>query len=232
MKKEKINREPLCRRWSGIVSGSPSHSERPKTRARKSARKASVTSARADRVDDEPARAGEQESEEGRVAPLRRGDPGVARREHRRHDAEVRRVEDVLASPAQQELARDGGGGGERGEQRGVGAQQQAQRQPRDQRAARVERREAGDPRAGELRRERRGEQQGDACQRDVQPQRCEAVEQKPGQRADLVEARIPEDRSRPSGESFGASAHATERHRRGRAVPSAGGLQFPSTGK
>ena len=33
MKNEKSSRAPLCRRWIGMLIGSPSHSERPKTSA-------------------------------------------------------------------------------------------------------------------------------------------------------------------------------------------------------
>ena len=63
-------------------------------------------------VDDEPAEAGHQKREERDVAPLARRDPDLAGEQHHRDDAEVRRVEEVLAVESKDELAGDGDDGG------------------------------------------------------------------------------------------------------------------------
>ena len=54
MKKANSSSAPLSSRWNGIVSGSPSASERPNSAAAQNARKASVTSARAARWTTRP----------------------------------------------------------------------------------------------------------------------------------------------------------------------------------
>ena len=54
MKKANSTSAPLASRWSGISSGSPSHSARPTTRAAWAARNVQVTSARAARFTTSP----------------------------------------------------------------------------------------------------------------------------------------------------------------------------------
>ena len=99
-------------------------------------------------------------------------------REHRRHDAEVRRVEDVLAAPAQQELARR-----PRRPRRATARSAELVRRSRQRDSPEISAllgSNAGsraDARAGELGREGRREEQGNARQGDVEPQRREAVE-------------------------------------------------------
>ncbi len=165
---------------------------------------------------DEAAGAGQEKPPERRLPPLPRRDPGVSRREDRHDDSEIGGVEDVLAAPAQEELARDGCRRGEHGERRGVGSKEEAEREPRNQGALGLEGGKTENSGAGELRCQRRGEEKNHTGRRDVHVQARETVEEKQEERRDLVEPGIggaPADRGR-RGRSGRASAHASEGHR------------------
>ncbi len=87
----------------------------------------------------EAAGSGHQQPEVRRAAPLAGRHPAEAEHE-RHHDREVGGIEEVAIARAQRELApdRDRGGGDHR--RHVIGAEQETERQARDQRAPRVER--------------------------------------------------------------------------------------------
>ena len=109
-------------------------------------------------IHHEPASRRHQEAKDGRAAPLARRDPDAAGEEDHRHQREVRGIENVLATHPQGELARDGDGGCHDRQLEGIGAEQEAQRQSRDEGALRIEDRAPGDSRRCELRQQNRDE--------------------------------------------------------------------------
>jgi hypothetical protein len=158
-----------------MVSGSPTHSDRPMTRALQKMMNAYVTSLRA---------------EEGDVPPLPRRNPDAVRHQHHRHDGAVRRIEDVLAVKANDELAADGDHRGGDQQRDRFTAQQERKRESRNRRTTRIER-DVFDPAANRLRRNRGPDEEHRAKQRHIEVEREDAVEQEDSQRADLVEPRI-----------------------------------------
>ena len=80
-------------------------------------------------IDDKAAETGHQEREERHAAPLPGRDPHLTCRQHHRDDAEVGRVEQMFAAPADDELAGDGDDAGDDGDFWEVRTEQEAERQ-------------------------------------------------------------------------------------------------------
>ena len=144
-------------------------------------------------VHDEPAEAREEEGEERRASPLTGGDPDAVAREEKRDEGDVRRIEDVLAAKANDELAADREDAGECGEARLVRPEEKAEREARDEGASDVETGEPHHSARDELGQERAPERGEDLDGRDRELQADHAEEQERGQDRDLVDARIPE---------------------------------------
>ena len=139
-------------------------------------------------VDDEPAEAGEEKGEERGVPPLAGGDPDLAGRDDHRHEPEVRGVEDVLAAKPENELAADRHRGGEAREGQRVAPQEEAEREPGDERALGIERREMKEPGAGVLRQEGRAQEGAGRQGPHFEVQAEDAVDQERGQHGDLID--------------------------------------------
>ena len=143
-------------------------------------------------IHHQPAEAGHEKAEERRVSPLAGRDPHLAvGREHQRDEAEVRRVEEMLAAQAQAELAGDREEGRRRREPGRIRAEQQAKRKPGDQRAAGIELRQPPPPGARPLRAERHAEEQRHARRRHAKLEPGQPVQEQPGEGGDLEEARV-----------------------------------------
>ena len=124
------------------------------------------------RVQHEDGEKAQQRGEPDRRAPLARRNPHAVRREQQHHDGEAGRIPDVLAVDAEDEFRADGDDGGNCMQPRLVGAQQQAQREPGDQRRARIELRQREQPRAERLRCQRPadGERAVERLRAEIEP--------------------------------------------------------------
>jgi hypothetical protein len=143
-------------------------------------------------VHHEPAGRREQEAEDGRAAPLAGGDPDAAGDQDHRHQREVRGIEDVLAAHSQDELARDGDDGRHDGQVEGIGPEQEAQRQSRDQGALRVEGRTPGDSGRRELRQQHSDEDGHCMSDRHIEAEPPDAVDQEAAERRNLIHTGVP----------------------------------------
>ena len=197
MKNAKSRSAPLWSRWSGIASGSPSQSDaaEEERRRRRRGRPGSRRCARA-RFTTRPPSAGHRGSaKKRRVAPLAGRDPGLRRSSSiSATSAKLVGLKTCLPRDAQHELA------GDRERPRpatarpaSVGAQQQAERQRRDERALGVEagrvRRAAAAWVASTVARMRR------RSRLDVEAQPDDAVDEQAPERGDLIEPGIPSPR-------------------------------------
>lgn len=149
-------------------------------------------------MDDEEADAGEEEGEVRHRAPLPGRDPHLGSRGEQGHDADVGGIEEVLAAPPDDELAADRDRRREPRENRRAGAQEQAEREPGDQRALGVEAGEAEEARAGELREQGARKEQRDAPRTDVEAQAGDSPGEQQGQRGDLEISRISRSHRSP----------------------------------
>jgi hypothetical protein len=105
--------------------------------------------------------------------------------------AKVRRVEDVLAADAQEELARDGHHRGQQGQHGITGAEQQAERQAGDQGALGIEAGQFGELGGGPLGEQRRREDGHRPARVDIEAEPGHTVDEQAGQHRDLVQAGI-----------------------------------------
>ncbi len=144
-------------------------------------------------VDHEATQAGHQEREEGDAPPLARRDPDAAGQEHQGDDAEVRRVEHVLAVPAEDELAGDGDGRGQAGQEERARPQQQTEREAGDESAARVEGGQPPEPGADGLGEQDRPQEDHRLERRDREVEAQDAIDQQAREHRDLVQPRIAE---------------------------------------
>ena len=133
---------------------------------------------------------GHQQREERHRSPLPRRDPDAIAEQQHGDQAAVGGIEDVFAAKADDELAGDGDDRGEQRQSRVVGAQQQAEREARDERALPVGR-PALEPVAGGLRGEHGGQQQRRAPGGDVELEPSHAVDEQGGQRRNLIQPRV-----------------------------------------
>ena len=144
-------------------------------------------------VYDERAGAGHQERKEAAAAPLAGRYPDLVGQQQHGDDAAIGRVEDVLAVDSNQELAGDRHDRCEDGEIGSVGAQQQAQREPGNQSAARAgpERRPPDQPIANPLCREDSGQQKNDPADGDVEIEPPHPIDEQGRKCGYLIQARI-----------------------------------------
>src|SRR5262249_47302687 len=105
---------------------------------------------------------------------------------------EVRGIEDVLAAHTQSELAGDGDHGGEYGHVERSSAQQQAQRKPGDERAARIEASPAGQALTRELGGEGSRDERHHVRLLDFEIQPPDPVNEEAAEGGDLVEPWVP----------------------------------------
>ena len=145
-------------------------------------------------IDDEAAGRRQRERQEDAAAPLPGRHPHLTGARQQRHEREVRRIEDVPAAHAQDELAGDGHDGREGGEAERAGAEQQTERERRDERAAEVGR-APGQPRAEMLGDERAGDDRERREGADLEVEPDDAVDEERAERGDLVEPRVPRAR-------------------------------------
>jgi hypothetical protein len=142
-------------------------------------------------VQHQHAEPGGGEGEEGGASPLTGGDPDPAGAGHQRHQGEARGVEEMLSPPADRELAGDGDDAGQHRQRRLAGAQQQRQGQPGDQGAPRVEARQPPEPGADQLGGQRRRRDGAGLLGGDLEVEGGAAVEQEPGEDAELEGTRV-----------------------------------------
>ena len=140
---------------------------------------------------DEDPRAGDREGEEGAGSPLAGRNPDAVRQDHHRDEAEVRRVEDVFAVPAEDDLRGDRDDRGDDRQERRIRSKEEAQREAGDEGAANFDGRKARSPRAEELSGEDGADQQSHARESDVEVEESHPVQKEGRERADLKEARV-----------------------------------------
>jgi hypothetical protein len=143
-------------------------------------------------VHDQPAGRGEEEPEHRRAAPLAGRDPHLAREQHHGHQREVGRVEDVLAADPQDELARDGDGGGEDHQFEGIGPEQETEREPGDQGALRVEVGTPVEASCGKLHQQDGGENGDRMGGGQIEAEPPQSVDEEAPEGRDLIQARVP----------------------------------------
>src|SRR5207249_95602 len=107
--------------------------------------------------------------EERGTAPLSWGYPHLAGPEHHGNKAKVSRVKEVLTAPAYDELADNREDGSEHGEGEGIGTQEQAQGEARDEGTAWIVGRELPQPST-----ERLGQQHGGQDHHRLRPRHRE----------------------------------------------------------
>jgi hypothetical protein len=143
-------------------------------------------------VHDQPTGRGKEEAKHRRAAPLAGRHPHLAGEEHHGHQREVGRVEDVLASDAEDELAGDGDGGGDDDQAEGTGPEQETEREPRDQGAPWVEGGAPGEARRSKLDQQDGGENGDCMGGGQVEPEPPQAVSEEAREGHDLIHARVP----------------------------------------
>ena len=97
----------------------------------------------------------------------------------------------MLAVDAQHELARDRDGGGQDREDQDIRPEEEAERQPRDEGAPRIERCASGEPAGGGLHDEDRRQDGDRVSGRQVELEPPQPVDEQASQRRDLIEPRI-----------------------------------------
>src|SRR5882724_5500212 len=118
-------------RPDGEALSEPENAQREKAEMEAEERETDVGAPSA--MHDEAAERDEPAGEREVVAPLSRRDPRAGEHEQREEDAEVSRIEDVLAAHAEHELRADRDHRGERMRPEVVGAKQQREAEPGDQ---------------------------------------------------------------------------------------------------
>src|SRR5690348_3311106 len=140
--------------------------------------------------DDETAHAGDEKAEPSDLSPLSGRDPAQSAR-YEEDQRQIRRVEDVLLLPADDELAGDGNDCRQRGNGQFIGAEKKTEAQGRHERAQRIERRQLTEARSGILGEQRGTERGGNLGNRDIEVQPEQPIQQQRAEAGDLIKAGI-----------------------------------------